>query len=183
MKTLIVIDMQNDFISGSLGTSEAQAIVKKVKTKINQAVKNKDAVLFTRDTHGADYLDTQEGKKLPVPHCIRYTSGWQIEKSLQIPDVRIFDKNTFGSLDFGNTLKAIWEEVTAAGEAAEGEYPMEVDFTGFCTGICVLSNVVMAKAFVPEARVCVIENACACVTPQTHQTAIAAMGPIQVDVI
>ena len=75
------------------------------------------------------------------------------------------------------------EELTAAGEAAEGEYPMEVDFTGFCTGICVLSNVVMAKAFVPEARVCVIENACACVTPQTHRTAIAAMGPIQVDVI
>ena len=90
---------------------------------------------------------------------------------------------SFGSLDFGNTLKAIWEEVTAAGEAAEGEYPMEVDFTGFCTGICVLSNVVMAKAFVPEARVCVIEKACACVTPQTHQTAIAAMGPIQADVI
>ena len=85
--------------------------------------------------------------------------------------------------EFGKLLKTIWEELTAAGEAAEGEYPMEVDFTGFCTGICVLSNVVMAKAFVPEARVCVIENACACVTPQTHQTAIAAMGPIQVDVI
>ena len=92
-------------------------------------------------------------------------------------------KPTFGSPEFGKLLKTIWAEVTAAGEAAEGEYPMEVDFTGFCTGICVLSNVVMAKAFVPEARVCVIENACACVTPQTHQTAIAAMGPIQVDVI
>lgn len=92
-------------------------------------------------------------------------------------------KPTFGSPEFGKLLKTIWEELTAAGEAAEGEYPMEVDFTGFCTGICVLSNVVMAKAFVPEARVCVIENACACVTPQTHQTAIAAMGPIQVDVI
>ena len=81
------------------------------------------------------------------------------------------------------TSKAFEKRSEAAGEAAEGEYPMEVDFTGFCTGICVLSNVVMAKAFVPEARVCVIENACACVTPQTHQTAIAAMGPIQVDVI
>ena len=92
-------------------------------------------------------------------------------------------KPTFGSPEFGKLLKTIWEEVTVAGEAAEGEYPMEVDFTGFCTGICVLSNVVMAKAFVPEARVCVIENACACVTPQTHRTAIAAMGPIQVDVI
>ena len=92
-------------------------------------------------------------------------------------DISIALKNS------AETLKAIWEEVTAAGEAAEGEYPMEVDFTGFCTGICVLSNVVMAKAFVPEARVCVIEKACACVTPKTHQTAIAAMGPIQADVI
>ena len=101
-------------------------IVKKVKTKINQAVKNKDAVLFTRDTHGADYLDTQEGKKLPVPHCIRYTSGWQIEKSLQIPDARIFDKNTFGSLDLVHHL--LCANCT------------EVEIVGVCTDICVVSN-------------------------------------------
>ena len=98
-KVLVVIDMQNDFITGSLGTPEAQAVVKKVKAKIKQALKQKDTVLFTRDTHGADYMRTQEGEKLPVPHCIRYTSGWEIEQSLQVPSAQVFDKNTFGSLD------------------------------------------------------------------------------------
>lgn len=148
-------------------------------------------VIITKDTHTVDYLDTQEGKRLPVLHGQEGTEGYKIHpdivKAVQehyAPEnVITVKKPTFGSPEFGKLLKTIWEEVTAAGEAAEGEYPMEVDFTGFCTGICVLSNVVMAKAFVPEARVCVIENACACVTPQTHQTAIAAMGPIQVDVI
>ena len=148
-------------------------------------------MIITKDTHTADYLDTQEGKRLPVLHGQEGTEGYKIHpnivKAVQehyAPEnVITVKKPTFGSPEFGKLLKTIWEEVTAAGEAAEGEYPMEVDFTGFCTGICVLSNVVMAKAFVPEARVCVIENACACVTPQTHQTAIAAMGPIQVDVI
>ena len=148
-KVLVITDAQQEFITGALGNKECEAAVKNIvaAAEIGEYYK----VIVTRDTHTADYLNTQEGRRLPV--------------------------------DFGNVLKAIWAEVTAAGEAAEGEYPMEVDFTGFCTGICVLSNVVMAKAFVPEARVCVIEKACACVTPQTHQTAIAAMGPIQVDVI
>lgn len=148
-------------------------------------------MIITKDTHTADYLDTQEGKRLPILHGQEGTEGYEIHpdivKAVQehyAPEnVITVKKPTFGSPEFGKLLKTIWAEVTAAGEAAEGEYPMEVDFTGFCTGICVLSNVVMAKAFVPEARVCVIENACACVTPQTHQTAIAAMGPIQVDVI
>ena len=113
-------------------------------------------MIFTKDTHTADYLYTQEGKRLPVLHGQEGTEGYKIHpdivKAVQehyAPDqILTVKKPTFGSLDFGNTLKAIWEEVTAAGEAAEGEYPMEVDFTGFCTGICVLSNVVMAKAFV-----------------------------------
>ena len=148
-------------------------------------------VIITKDTHTADYLDTQEGKRLPILHGQEGTAGYEIHPDIvkavreqYAPEnVITVKKPTFGSPEFGKLLKTIWEELTAAGEAAEGEYPMEVDFTGFCTGICVLSNVVMAKAFVPEARVCVIENACACVTPQTHQTAIAAMGPIQVDVI
>ena len=98
-KVLVVVDMQNDFISGSLGTKEAQAVVKSVKKKMDKAVKEKREVVYTRDTHGANYLDTQEGKKLPVPHCIRYTSGWEIEKSLQLPNGKVFDKDTFGSLD------------------------------------------------------------------------------------
>ena len=159
-KVLVITDAQNEFITGALGNKECEAAVKYIVAAAESGEYYK--VIFTKDTHTADYLHTQEGKRLPVLHGQEGTEGYKIH-----PD----------------TLKAIWEEVTAAGEAAEGEYPMEVDFTGFCTGICVLSNVVMAKAFVPEARVCVIEKACACVTPQTHQTAIAAMGPIQADVI
>lgn len=188
-KVLVITDAQNEFITGALGNKECEAAVKYIVAATESGEYYK--VIFTKDTHTADYLYTQEGKRLPVLHGQEGTEGYKIHpdimKAVQehyAPEqILTVKKPTFGSLDFGNTLKAIWEEVTAAGEAAEGEYPMEVDFTGFCTGICVLSNVVMAKAFVPEARVCVIEKACACVTPKTHQTAIAAMGPIQADVI
>jgi nicotinamidase/pyrazinamidase len=185
----VITDAQNEFITGALGNKECEAAVKYIVAAAESGEYYK--VIFTKDTHTADYLHTQEGKRLPVLHGQEGTEGYKIHpdivKAVQehyAPEqILTVKKPTFGSLDFGNTLKAVWEEVTAAGEAAEGEYSMEVDFTGFCTGICVLSNVVMAKAFVPEARVCVIEKACACVTPQTHQTAIAAMGPIQADVI
>lgn len=188
-KVLVITDAQNEFITGALGNKECEAAVKYIVAAAESGEYYK--VIFTKDTHTADYLHTQEGKRLPVLHGQEGTEGYKIHpdivKAVQehyAPEqILTVKKPTFGSLDFGNTLKAIWEEVTAAGEAAEGEYLMEVDFTGFCTGICALSNVVMAKAFVPEARVCVIEKACACVTPRTHQTAIAAMGPIQADVI
>jgi len=174
-KVLVITDAQNEFITGALGNKECEAAVKYIVAAAESGEYYK--VIFT--------------KRLPVLHGQEGTEGYKIHpdivKAVQehyAPEqILTVKKPTFGSLDFGNTLKAIWEEVMATGEAAEGEYPMEVDFTGFCTGICVLSNVVMAKAFVPEARVCVIEKACACVTPQTHQTAIAAMGPIQADVI
>ena len=183
-KVLVITDAQNEFITGALGNKECEAAVKNIVAAAKSGEYYK--VIITKDTHTADYLDTQEGKRLPVLHGQEGTEGYKIHpdivKAVQehyAPEnVITVKKPTFGKL-----LKTIWEEVVAAGEAAEGEYPMEVDFTGFCTGICVLSNVVMAKAFVPEARVCVIEKACACVTPQTHQTAIAAMGPIQADVI
>ena len=178
-KVLVITDAQNEFITGALGNKECEAAVKYIVAAAESGEYYK--VIFTKDTHTADYLHTQEGKRLPVLHGQEGTEGYKIHpdivKAVQehyAPEqILTVKKPTFGSLDFGNTLKAIWEEVMATGEAAEGEYPMEVDFTGFCTGICVLSNVVMAKAFVPEARVCVIEKACACVTPQTHQTAIA----------
>ena len=187
-KVLVITDAQQEFITGALGNKECEAAVKNIVAAAESGEYYK--VIFTKDTHTADYLNTQEGKRLPVLHGQEGTEGYEIHPDIvkavrehYAPEnVITVKKPTFGSLDFGDVLKTIWEEVTAAGEA-EGEYPMEVDFTGFCTGICVLSNVVMAKAFVPEARVCVIEKACACVTPQTHQTAIAAMGPIQVDVI
>jgi len=185
----VITDAQNEFITGALGNKECEAAVKNIVAAAESGEYYK--VIITKDTHTADYLDTQEGKRLPILHGQEGTAGYEIHPDIvkvvreqYAPEnVITVKKPTFGSPEFGKLLKTIWEEVVAAGEAAEGEYPMEVDFTGFCTGICVLSNVVMAKAFVPEARVCVIENACACVTPQTHQTAIAAMGPIQADVI
>ena len=168
-KALVVIDMQNDFITGSLGTPEAQAVVKKVKAKIKQAQKQKDTILFTRDTHGSDYMRTQEGVKLPVPHCIRYTSGWEIEKSLQVPSAQVFDKNTFGSLDLTHHL--LMNACT------------EVELVGVCTDICVVSNALLIKAYLPEAIVRVDSSCCAGTTPENHQKALDVMRQCQVEII
>ena len=161
-KVLVITDAQNEFITGALGNKECEAAVKNIVAAAESGEYYK--VIITKDTHTADYLDTQEGKRLPILHGQEGTAGYEIH-----PDI----------------VKAVREQYAPENviTVKKPTFGMEVDFTGFCTGICVLSNVVMAKAFVPEARVCVIENACACVTPQTHQTAIAAMGPIQVDVI
>lgn len=188
-KVLVITDAQNEFITGALGNPECEVAVKYIVEAA--ASEEYDKVIFTQDTHGADYLETQEGRRLPVLHGQEGTEGYEIHPDIvkavrehyPAEDILTVKKPTFGSLDFGKALRQIWEEATGESAAKDGAYPMEVYFTGFCTGICVLSNVVMAKTFVPEARVCVIEKACACVTPQTHQTAIAAMGPIQVDVI
>ncbi len=171
MKLLFVTDMQNDFIDGSLGTKEAQAIVGNVVEK----VKNFDGmVVFSRDTHFDNYMDTQEGKKLPVVHCVKDTDGWQICNALQ-PYVGkyVFDKVTFGSSGFGPFLQA-WNLDT----------PIEsVEFVGLCTDICVISNVVIAKAFLPEAEIIVDASCCAGVTPETHKNALEAMKVFQVTVI
>ena len=188
-KVLAIIDVQEEFVSGALGNKECEAAVKNIVVAVESGEYSK--VIFTKDTHSADYLNTQEGKRLPVVHGQEGSEGYKLNSAIRKAvqehyakeDVIIVKKPTFGSLDFGNELKKIWDETAKDTEPASGEYRMEVDFTGFCTGICVLSNVVIAKTFVPEARVCVIENACACVTPETHKTAIAAMGPIQVDII
>lgn len=168
-KVLVVIDMQNDFITGSLGTPEAEAVVKKVKAKIKQAQKEKTTVLFTRDTHGADYLHTQEGQKLPVPHCIRYTSGWEIEKTLQIPSAQVFDKTTFGSLDLTHHLLMTGST--------------EIELVGVCTDICVVSNALLIKAYLPEAIVRVDSSCCAGTTPENHQKALDTMRQCQVEIV
>ena len=188
-KILVITDAQNEFITGALGNQECEAAVSYI---VEAAASGEyDKVIFTQDTHGADYPETQEGRRLPVLHGQEGTEGYEIHPDI-VKTVRehygaedIFNvkKPTFGSLELGNILQKLWKEAIGESTTADGEYPMEVYFTGFCTGICVLSNVVMAKTFVPEARVCVIEKACACVTPQTHRTAIAAMGPIQADVV
>ena len=164
---LVVVDMQNDFIDGALGTPEAVKIVPYVKNLIE----NFDGkVLFTRDTHEANYLQTQEGKNLPVPHCIRGTEGWQIRPELdQLRKTEPIDKVTFGS--------------SALPEILKEEKPESVTFAGLCTDICVISNVMLTKAFFPEVPVIVDAAGCAGVTPESHKNALAAMKMCQVTVI
>lgn len=164
-KTLIVVDMQNDFIDGTLGTKEAQAIVDRVRAKIEQYRLVGDRVIFTRDTHGEDYLDTPEGKKLPVKHCIRGTYGWQIEKSLNAEGCTIIDKPTFGWTS--------WDEWDFE----------EVELVGLCTDICVVSNALLLKALFPEAAISVDASCCAGVTTQSHEAALTTMKMCQIDVI
>lgn len=174
MKVLVVVDMQNDFIDGALGTKEAVSIVPKVVEKI----RNFDGrVLFTRDTHGADYLDTQEGKKLPAEHCIKGTKGWELHPEIEaLRKEDALDKPTFGSTQLGNMLRDMdGKERACASCGLES-----VTFVGLCTDICVISNAMIAKAFVPEVPVIVDASCCAGVTPQSHKNALEAMKMCQI---
>lgn len=167
MKILVVVDMQNDFIDGALGTAEAVAIVPYVK----EVIENFDGkVLFTRDTHFENYMDTQEGKNLPVPHCIKDTDGWQIRPELDaLRKTEAIDKVTFGSKDLVDVLKA--------------ETGIEsITFVGLCTDICVISNAMIVKAFFPEIPLIVVAKACAGATPESHNNALSAMKMCQIKV-
>lgn len=178
-KVLVVIDMQKDFTTGVLGNQECVAVIPQVVQVIRQG--DYTQVIFTRDTHQDNYLETREGKYLPVAHCIEGSEGWEIvdeimeaaEEKVGKDKLRIFDKPTFGSVELGSYIK---ERETQGSK-------MIVDFVGVCTGICVISNVSIVKANCPEADVRVLEKACACVTPDTHKTAIAAMKTFQVEII
>lgn len=169
-KVLVVVDMQKDFIDGALGTKEAAAIVDNVA----EAVRTFDGeVIFTRDTHHDDYMETQEGRNLPVPHCIKGTDGWQLDRKLQVlrPDsAKIFDKPTFGSVALAEYLKA------------DGEIE-SVTLVGLCTDICVISNALVLKAYMPETEIRVIERCCAGVTPQSHANALEAMKMCQIKIV
>ena len=167
-KLLVVVDMQNDFITGSLGTPEAQAIVPAVVQKVQEALAAGVDVVFTLDTHGEDYLDTQEGKRLPVVHCVKGSPGWQLEGRLEGFALKRFEKPTFGSMDLARF-------------AAEGSYD-EVELVGLCTDICVISNAMIIKAALPQARVVVDSHCTAGVSPQSHQRALRAMESCQIDV-
>lgn len=169
MKALIVIDMQNDFIDGALGTKEAVAITENVKAKITEYRKNGDTVIFTRDTHCEDYMNTQEGKNLPVPHCIKGTKGWEISPELDTEASMIIDKPTFGSKELGEYL-------------SELEGLTEVELIGLCTDICVISNAMLIKAFMPELKVSVDSSCCAGVTPESHSNALSAMKMCQIEI-
>ena len=168
---LLVIDMQNDFIDGALGTKEAVEIVPAVKAKIEQF---EGPVLFTRDTHETWYMDTQEGKNLPVPHCIRGTDGWQIRPELDaLRKTEAIDKKTFGSKDLGRILT----------EMNEQEEIGSITVIGLCTDICVISNALLAKAFLPEVPIIVDASCCAGVTPESHENALKAMEVCQIKVV
>lgn len=174
-KLLIVVDMQNDFIDGALGTSEAQKIVENVNAKIKKYDEQGDLVIFTADTHEEHYLDTQEGKKLPVPHCIKGSSGWEISSKLFRPqDSPVIEKNTFGSKELGIMLM----ELERSGEA-----PESIELVGLCTDICVISNAMIVKAFLPEVPVSVDASCCAGVTPESHENALRAMKTCQIQII
>ncbi len=169
MKYLIVVDMQNDFITGSLGTKEAEAILPKVVEK----VKTFDGtVIYTKDTHRADYLSTQEGKNLPVEHCIEGTKGWMLPEELETLSAghKVFNKPTFGSMELAAYMKS---------QAVDNSIE-EIELCGLCTDICVISNALLLKAALTEVPVAVDASCCAGVTPESHDNALAAMKMCQV---
>lgn len=167
---LVVVDMQNDFVDGALGSVEAQAIVPKVVEKINAF---DGTVLFTQDTHEQDYLDTQEGKNLPVPHCIRKTTGWEICPAVEaLRHTAPLEKVTFGARQLGELLCRLEMQEAVA----------SVTLVGLCTDICVISNAMLVKAFLPEAKIIVDAACCAGVTPESHATALAAMRACQIEI-
>ena len=167
MKYLIVVDMQNDFTVGTLGSPHAAAIIPNVVEKV-KAFSGK--VIFTRDTHGTDYLQTQEGKKLPVVHCNKNTNGWQICDEL-IPYVdTTVDKVTFGSVQLPHLLRSLGEPIE------------EIELCGLCTDICVISNAMILKAAFPEVTIRVDASCCAGVAIESHNTALNAMKAVQIEV-
>ncbi len=168
-RLLIVVDMQKDFIDGSLGTTEAVSIVSKVKRKIEEYQEAGDEVIFTLDTHEENYLDSQEGKNLPVVHCIRGTAGWELDETLKEFQGKRFEKNTFGSASLGEYVK-------------EKEYE-SIELVGLCTDICVISNALLVKAFLPETPVLVDSSCCAGVTLKSHENALEAMKMCQIQVL
>ena len=168
MKILVVVDMQKDFIDGALGSAEALSIVPAVKALI-QGFDGK--VYFTRDTHFDNYMQTEEGKHLPVPHCVKDTEGWQIHPELDaLRTTAPIDKLTFGSRELISLL-------------ANEQDVESITLCGLCTDICVISNALVIKAYYPEIPLYVVANACAGVTPESHQNALSAMKMCQIEII
>ena len=164
MEILIVVDMQNDFVSGALGTPEAGEIVPYVVGRVVEGMNRGEEILFTRDTHGPDYLSTPEGRKLPVEHCLKGTPGWELAPGLWEPGEKIIDKPTFGYTGWGDM-----------------EFE-RIELVGLCTDICVVSNGLILKAMFPEAEITVDPACCAGVTPESHQAALLTMKMCQIQV-
>lgn len=174
MKILIVVDMQNDFIDGSLGTPEAQVIVPKVKEKIEEYRKNDYPILFTRDTHFENYLETQEGKNLPVKHCIKNTQGWEIKEDINYPNCIYVNKDIFGCDFWRNILDSFYDDIKDI---------EDIELVGVCTDICVVSNALILKAQFPETRITVDASCCAGTTVENHKAALKVMKSCQVNII
>lgn len=174
MKVLVVVDMQNDFVEGALGTKEACAIVPDVVKMIEEF---DGKIVATRDTHMENYMDTQEGKHLPVIHCVKGTDGWkinsEIQKALDERQAVVIDKPTFGSVELGEYVRKLDRE-----EPVE-----EILLIGVCTDICVISNALLLKAYLPEVTVKVAASCCAGVTPEQHAQALEAMKPCQIEIV
>ena len=172
---LIVVDMQRDFVSGCLGSEEARAIVPAVCARIARAKEEGTQVVFTLDTHETDYMDTREGRFLPVPHCIRDTDGWQLNdavaEALSDRAYTVVEKPTFGAV----TLPEVVEQLA-------GDEPFTVELIGLCTDICVVSNAMLLKAAFPEADMTVDAACCAGVSPESHQAALTTMACCQITV-
>ena len=181
-KITIVVDMQNDFLTGALANPDAVDII----PSILEEIKTADYVVYTRDTHGSDYMETQEGKKLPVPHCIKDTWGWEIVDELNpnsIPNLNgttswsVVNKPTFGYVD-------IWKDyVFSSLMDTIGQKNIEVTFCGTCTDICVVSNALIVKSLYPEVVVNVKADACAGLTPEKHKAALEVMSSCQINII
>lgn len=165
-KILIVVDAQNDFIDGCLGSENAIAAIPNIKKKIEEYKNRGDDIIFTRDTHYDDYLKTNEGKHLPVEHCIKDTYGWQITEELNVEGCPCIDKESFGF--------RYWEML--------GDNIDEIELVGFCTDICVVSNALILKATFPEINITVDASCCAGVTPESHQAALTTMKMCQINV-
>lgn len=170
-KVLIVVDMQKDFVDGALGTKEAVAIVPKVASKVKEYIERGEDIVFTMDTHFDNYLDTSEGKKLPVKHCIKNTEGWQIipelSKYTENIHAKVIEKSTFGSVKLPEIV----------------ELYDRYEIVGLCTDICVISNAMLLKAHFPEKMILVDGSCCAGVTPESHDNALSAMKMCQIDIL
>lgn len=194
-RILVVIDMQNDFVTGSLGTAEAKNIVSSVVSKYKKYMKDPDAyIIFTQDTHDNNYLDTAEGKKLPTEHCIRDTDGWKIipefRKINNNPEkIMIFTKETFGSNVLGTYIKGIVAKAYKDDYETYDQFmndimpKIEIDIVGVCTNICVISNALILKSIFPENKITVDTKCCAGTTPEAHEAAIKIMESCLIEII
>jgi nicotinamidase-related amidase len=172
-KILVVIDMQNDFTRGALRNEAAIEVIPYIKKKLEKASENEDLIIFTRDTHHMNYMNTVEGKNLPVIHCVEGTPGHEIVDELKefVDEDYVFDKETFGSKELCDFFDTYMFDID------------EIEFVGVCTDICVISNVMMAKAVRPNARIVVDAAGCAGVTKESHDTALNAMKACHIEVI